>query len=57
MIKFRCSGIIVKRIQVPLDSVLFIGNDINDIGLMEVVGYPLCPKDAYAQCEENSNFL
>ena len=41
-----------KKIQVPLDSVLFIGNDINDIGLMEVVGYPLCPKDAYAQVKK-----
>lgn len=35
--------------KIMLDDVIYIGNDLNDIEVMKVVGYPLCPLDA---CEE-----
>ena len=29
------------------DRAVFIGNDINDLAVMSVVGYPLCPADSH----------
>ena len=31
---------------VKLEETVFIGNDINDLGAMNLCGYALCPKDA-----------
>jgi 3-deoxy-D-manno-octulosonate 8-phosphate phosphatase (KDO 8-P phosphatase) len=28
-------------------SAVFVGNDINDLGAMEVVGFPVCPADSH----------
>jgi len=30
-----------------LDRVVFIGNDVNDLDVMNAVGMPLCPSDAH----------
>lgn len=30
-----------------LGRVLYVGNDINDLAAMQVVGYPVCPSDAH----------
>ena len=32
---------------IPLERVLYIGNDINDIEVMRSVGWPVCPADAH----------
>lgn len=32
-----------------LDKVVFIGNDLNDLHIMKLIGFPICPSDA---CEE-----
>lgn len=40
-----------------IDKVVFIGNDINDINLMRLVGYPLCPQDAYPEAKERAKFI
>lgn len=32
--------------KIHLDSVVYIGNDLNDLEVMTVVGFPLCPSDA-----------
>ena len=46
--------IFCEQRRYDLDSVLFIGNDINDKEVMSVVGYPLCPNDAYKEIKEIS---
>jgi N-acylneuraminate cytidylyltransferase len=40
-----------------LARVLYVGNDINDLGVMKVVGYPLCPSDAYDEIKKISKFV
>lgn len=46
-----------RREKIPMSKVLFIGNDINDVGLLRVVGYPLCPRDAYPEARSVSKFI
>jgi len=38
--------------KILLDNVIYIGNDINDVEAMSIVGYPLCPLDAYEEVKE-----
>lgn len=33
--------------EIDLERVAYVGNDINDLGAMEVVGYKIVPNDAY----------
>ncbi len=40
-----------------MTRVLYVGNDINDLGVMKVVGYPLCPSDAYDEIKKISKFV
>ena len=40
-----------------LEKVLFIGNDINDMEVMEFVGYPLCPSDAHRSIKNISKYI
>lgn len=35
-----------------LGRVLFVGNDLNDEGVMRLVGHPVCPADAYPPIRE-----
>jgi len=34
---------------IPLDKVAYVGNDINDLTVMQICGVSLCPADAYAK--------
>jgi N-acylneuraminate cytidylyltransferase len=34
---------------IPLERVLYVGNDVNDIGVMRLVGCAVCPADAHAE--------
>ncbi|MBI5050407.1 MAG: HAD hydrolase family protein [Nitrospirae bacterium] len=38
-----------KRRGIPLKSVAYVGNDLNDLEAMKMVGHPICPSDAYEQ--------
>jgi 3-deoxy-D-manno-octulosonate 8-phosphate phosphatase (KDO 8-P phosphatase) len=46
-----------KEKNIQLDSVVYIGNDINDIVAMSAVGYPLCPADAYEEVKNISKIV
>jgi 3-deoxy-D-manno-octulosonate 8-phosphate phosphatase (KDO 8-P phosphatase) len=52
MLQYYC-----QENRLSLDKVVFIGNDINDIALMRVIGYPLCPKDAYPEVKKEAKFI
>ena len=35
--------------KIIFKNVLYVGNDLNDIDVMEQVGFPICPADAHKQ--------
>lgn len=42
---------------ISLKNVVYIGNDINDLEPMQIVGYPVCPSDAYEEIKKVSKFI
>jgi len=47
----------VKDHNVFLKKVLYLGNDINDLEPMRIVGIPVCPKDAFPEIKEISKIV
>lgn len=43
--------------NIDLNKVVFIGNDINDLEIMKIVGYPIAPSDAYESIKNEAIFL
>ena len=43
--------------QISLSHVAYVGNDINDIDVMELVGTTFCPADAHVSIKEISQFI
>ena len=43
--------------NIELSKILFIGNDLNDYGVMESVGFPICPKDAFQEIKKLSKLV
>lgn len=37
------------KLGIPLDRVAYLGNDVNDIECLEIVGLPACVADAYPE--------
>lgn len=35
--------------KVPLEKVMYVGNDVNDLEAMQTVGFPVAPADAHAE--------
>jgi len=56
-----CKKSIVKKYcderNINLNKVVFIGNDINDLEVMKIVGYPIAPSDAHAAIKNEAKFL
>ncbi len=38
--------------SIELDSIAYIGNDINDIEVMKKVGYAFCPRDSHSKVHQ-----
>ena len=43
--------------QISLSNVAYIGNDINDLDVMKLVGTTFCPEDAHVSIKEFSQFI
>ena len=43
--------------NLKLTNVAFVGNDINDLDALSVVGFSLCPSDAHDKIKKNSNYI
>ena len=41
-----------KELKVDLENTLFIGNDINDIPALKIVGFPISVADSYPEIKE-----
>jgi 3-deoxy-D-manno-octulosonate 8-phosphate phosphatase (KDO 8-P phosphatase) len=40
-----------------LENVLYVGNDLNDLEVMKIVGYTFCPKDAHPDIIDKTSHL
>ena len=43
--------------QTPLNDVAYVGNDINDLAVMKLVGVTFCPADAHVSIKEISQYI
>ena len=43
-----------RQKKIELNRVVYIGNDVNDLETMRIVGFPLCPADANANVKRIS---
>jgi Low specificity phosphatase (HAD superfamily) len=46
-----------KEQQIDLNKVVFIGNDLNDYEVMNLVGFPICPADAHSKIKSISKYV
>lgn len=46
-----------KKYDVSLENVVYIGDDINDLEVMKIVGYGCCPADAMSQVKEVAKYI
>ena len=46
-----------ENYHIPLNDVAYVGNDINDLEVMELVGTTFCPEDAHVRIKEISQFI
>lgn len=44
--KLQAAQEICQQLGIGLENVCFVGDDINDVELLEAVGYPCCPPNA-----------
>jgi YrbI family 3-deoxy-D-manno-octulosonate 8-phosphate phosphatase len=42
--------------RIPLSDVLYMGNDINDLECLDIVGLPVCVADAHPQVRARSSY-
>lgn len=48
---------IIDQYNIPLKECAYIGDDIFDVNLLKIVGYPFCPNDAIIDCKMVSRSL
>ncbi|NQV54582.1 MAG: HAD hydrolase family protein [Rhodospirillales bacterium] len=48
---------VCREFNCSLERAAFIGNDINDLPGMELVGWPICPVDAHPKVKEICKFV
>lgn len=46
-----------RRLVVPLENIAYMGNDINDIECLNIVGLPVCVADAYPSVKAVSLYI
>ncbi|MBM6875009.1 KdsC family phosphatase [Fusobacterium mortiferum] len=48
---------LLEKYSLSLDEVAYIGDDINDLGVMRLVGFSSCPKDAVPEVLERVDYI
>lgn len=43
--------------KIDLSKIIYVGNDINDLEVMSIVGYPCCPSDAHPSVKNISKII
>ncbi|MFV0521305.1 MAG: KdsC family phosphatase [Mangrovibacterium sp.] len=47
----------VAEVGVPLEQILYMGDDLIDLKVMEMVGFPCCPKDAVDEVKAVASYI
>ena len=48
---------LLKELNITFENVAYMGDDLNDLGVMKSVGFSACPKDAVQEVLEITNFI
>ncbi len=54
--KVKALESLVTKEGLELDKILFIGNDLNDLKVMQACGYSACPSDSHERIKEISSY-
>ncbi len=46
-----------KKFNVSNNQIAYIGDDLNDLEIMKLVGFSACPKDAIDEIKKNSDYI
>ncbi len=46
-----------EKENIPLKNIAFIGDDINDLSIIKIVGFSACPSDAVDKVKENVSYI
>ena len=55
--KKKCLIDYCRRHKLRLDRIVYVGNEINDLEAMKVVGWPLCPFDAHWRIKKTAKTI
>lgn len=45
-----------KKLKINLDNTSYLGNDINDLGCLQIVGVPIAVKDSYKEVLQSARY-
>ena len=48
---------LLKELNITFENVAYMGDDLNDLGVMKSVGFSACPKDSVQEVLEITNFI
>lgn len=49
--------LLIKALDLDYSNIAYIGDDINDLECMRLIGFAACPKDAITEVQEISHFI
>ncbi len=55
--KVKCVEEICKKRKIELSEIAYIGDDVNDIEVMKIVGISACPNDAFGEVKKISDYI
>lgn len=55
--KLEAVSSLVDRIGLSMDEVCYIGDDLNDVDILSVVGFPCCPADAAPEVRRIARYV
>lgn len=55
--KAKIMNELIKKLNINLDEVAYIGDDILDVPVFEIVGLSACPKDAHATAKNKAEII
>ena len=55
--KAKCLKNYCQKQQIKLNKVLFVGNDVNDLSVMKIVGFSVAPADAHPEVLQIASYV
>ena len=57
MIKLDCFNDFLQKTKLLPEEILYVGDDIPDYEIMQIVGLPVCPADAVLEIKAISKYI